>query len=184
MDAEAHPNWKSLEARHKGRLKFSTGDAAKLAKIRGAYDLVFEKDMLHHVPDPTAVLAQMKSKLKPGGLLVAVEANRFNPVFYVHLTLMGNHQHFTPGQLRRHFEAAGMLSPVQRVIEARVWPLSAAPFQDLMDSLQDLAEEITFLKPWLCYNAFGWRSGNLSVKLGSQHADSALAGQPFPGFQA
>lgn len=119
LDAEAHPNWKPLARRHKGRLNFQMGDAAKLGKLKGKYDLVFEKDMLHHVPDPVAVLRQMNAKGKKGGTLLVLEANRYNPVFYLHLTLMGDHQHFTPGQLMGHFKSAGIKAPELKRIEAR-----------------------------------------------------------------
>ena len=53
LDLEAHPRWKGLEKKWKGRLKFGTADAASIKKAApGKYDLVFQKDMLHHVPDP------------------------------------------------------------------------------------------------------------------------------------
>ncbi len=45
--------------------------------------------------DPAAALAEYRRVLRPGGTLVAIEGNRFNPVFYVHMTKLLGHEHFS-----------------------------------------------------------------------------------------
>ena len=157
VDLETHPRWEALRRRWKGKLRFMTVDAAGLGrKVKGRYDLVFEKDMLHHVPDPLAVLEEMKGKVKPGGCLAILECNRLNPVFYVHLTLMGNHQHFTRRQLVQLARDAALEGFGLKRVEARVWPVDSRRLQDLADAAQDLAERVAPLRPFLCYHLVEW----------------------------
>jgi 2-polyprenyl-3-methyl-5-hydroxy-6-metoxy-1,4-benzoquinol methylase len=156
LDIQPHPRWSEIEAKWKGRAKFRTGDAAALKAAKGGYDLVFEKDMLHHVPQPLDVLAEMKRLVKAGGRVVIAECNRLNPVFYIHLTLLGGHQHFTRRRLRALLEKAGLANYSLRLREARVWPLECALFQRLMDRVQDLIERMRIFNPWLCYHLVSW----------------------------
>ena len=158
LDLFPHPKWESRKKNYKGKLKFGTADAATLSKAApGVYDFVFQKDMLHHVPEPGAVLAQMKKKVKKGGRLAVLECNRFNPIFYVHLTLMGDHQHFTRGQLSRLLDAAELDDWKLKLIEARVWPINADFVQDLMDVVQNIIEVIPPLRPFICYHLAEWQ---------------------------
>jgi ubiquinone/menaquinone biosynthesis C-methylase UbiE len=156
-DLEAHPRWKAVAKAGRGRIRFATADAAKLDKLRGRYDLVFQKDMLHHVPDPTAVLRHMRRLTAPGGTLIVLECNRLNPVFYLHLTLMKGHQHFTLRRLRALLAEAGLQDAGLCRIEARVWPLGGEGLQDLADRLQDFAEALPPWRPFICYHAMQWR---------------------------
>lgn len=156
-DLEAHPRWPELARRYKGRLRFATADAAKLGKLKRPYALVFQKDVLHHVPDPGAVLAHMKRLCAPGGQVVVLECNRKNPVFYLHLTLLKGHQHFTNRRLAGLLDGAGLQGWTLKRIEARVWPLLGPRLQDLAERLQDLAEALPLWRPFICYHAALWR---------------------------
>ena len=40
--------------------------------------------------------------------------------------------------------------------ETRVWPINRAWAQRLIDRLQDLAEALPFLRPFLCYHVCVW----------------------------
>jgi hypothetical protein len=77
-------------------------------------------------------------------------------VFYVHLTLLGGHQHFTRSRLMGLAQAAGMEGARLSLLEARVWPWDNVGFQNLVDALQDAAERIGLLDPWLCYHLVRW----------------------------
>ncbi|MES2201159.1 MAG: class I SAM-dependent methyltransferase [candidate division FCPU426 bacterium] len=157
FDLESHPRWQRLAKESKGRIRFATADAAQLGSLKKPYDLVFQKDMLHHVPDPEAVLRAMKRLTAPGGTAVVLECNRLNPIFYGHLTLMRGHQHFTLPRLRALLQTAGMGSYSLKRIEARVWPLESLGFQNLMERMQDLAEALPFWRPFICYHAALWK---------------------------
>ena len=49
------------------------GDAARLPFADGSFDLVFTRYMLLHVPDPPAVVREMRRVTRPGGFTVAFE---------------------------------------------------------------------------------------------------------------
>lgn len=153
-DREAHPAWPGLAKAAHGRLAFARRDASD--KGTGAFDLVLTKDMLHHADDPAAALLALKARVKPGGRLVVVECNRLNPVFYVHLTLMEGHQHFTRSRLLGLLAGAGLDGVRLELIEARVWPLGGPFWQNVFDRLQDLAEALPPWRPFICYHAATW----------------------------
>lgn len=58
------------------RLNFLNGTAASLPLRNGAVDAVVALEMLEHVNDPKAVLAEIHRVLKPGGLCVVSTPNR------------------------------------------------------------------------------------------------------------
>ena len=158
-DLEPHPRWPALSRQHKGRIRFATADAERLDKLKKPYALVFQKDMLHHVPDPAAVLRNMKRLTAPGGTAVVLECNRMNPVFYLHLTLMKGHQHFTRARLNALMDEAGLQGRTLKLIEARVWPVESPALQDAAERLQDLAQALPTWRPFICYHAALWRRG-------------------------
>lgn len=63
--------------------QFGCGDAANLPFSDETFDVVFCRDVLHHVPDPGRVLMEMHRVCKPGGHLVLIEANGKNPIIYL-----------------------------------------------------------------------------------------------------
>jgi SAM-dependent methyltransferase len=155
-DVEAHPAWPDLAAGGESRLEFRVRDAA--APGDGNFDLVLTKDMLHHASDPVAALRSLKGRLRPGGRLAVLECNRRNPIFYVHLTLMENHQHFTKGRLLGLLKEAGLGDARLQVIEARVWPWGGRKFQNACDKFQDCAEALPLWRPFACYHAAVWKA--------------------------
>lgn len=159
VDMEARPSWPSVAKASRGRVRFRRGDAGALKGLRAGYDLVFEKDMLHHAGDPAAALREMARLARPRGRVLALEANRLNPVFYVHLTLLGGHQHFTRARFAALLAQAGLDGAALSRIESRVWPVNRAWAQRLIQRAEDLAEALPPLRPFLCYHAADWRKG-------------------------
>jgi ubiquinone/menaquinone biosynthesis C-methylase UbiE len=82
-------------------LTFRVANAENLPFADGSFDLVHSKDSLHHMESPERALAEYRRVLKPDGTALIVESNRYNPVFYPHMTLALGHDHFT----RRRFRA-------------------------------------------------------------------------------
>jgi ubiquinone/menaquinone biosynthesis C-methylase UbiE len=82
-------------------LRFLVGDAEALPFDSASFDVVHSKDSLHHMDAPERALAEYRRVLKPDGVALIVEANRYNPLFYFHMTRALGHEHFT----RRRFHA-------------------------------------------------------------------------------
>lgn len=51
-------------------LSFSIGDASNTGLPSGSYDVVFQKALIHHLPDPASAFAEAKRLLAPGGTLM------------------------------------------------------------------------------------------------------------------
>lgn len=156
FDIEAHPAWGQVQRASKGRIRFKRVSAEALPKLKGRWDLVFQKDVLHHVADPASLLVQMARLTKPGGSAWVLECNRLNPVSYLHLTLWGGHQHFTPWRLERLLEGAGLHHAVWLKVEARVWPLQSAAFQAFINRVQDLVQALPGLRHLAVYHLIRW----------------------------
>jgi ubiquinone/menaquinone biosynthesis C-methylase UbiE len=61
------------------RLSFIVGDADYLPLREDVFDIVFCKDLLHHVCDPMITLSEMKRVARISGKVLSIEANAYNP---------------------------------------------------------------------------------------------------------
>jgi ubiquinone/menaquinone biosynthesis C-methylase UbiE len=82
-------------------LTFRVADAEQLPFADATFDVVHSKDSLHHMESPERALVEYRRVLRPGGSALIVEANRYNPVFYPHMTRALGHEHFTRGRFRK-----------------------------------------------------------------------------------
>jgi|GEM_PF-1909627 SAM-dependent methyltransferase len=78
------------------RTEYIVADAKYLPLKNATFDLVFSKDLLHHVDKPIKVLKEIKRV--SNNIIIIVEANRCNLIELLY-TKFG-HQHFTLGQLK------------------------------------------------------------------------------------
>ena len=105
IDVEPSATWQDGPG-----LSFRTADAERLPFEDDAFDVVHSKDSLHHMERPDRALAEYRRVLKESGYGLVVEANRFNPIFYPHMTVALGHEHFTRGRfralIRREFPTA------------------------------------------------------------------------------
>jgi ubiquinone/menaquinone biosynthesis C-methylase UbiE len=96
IDVEPSESWANDDG-----LLFSVANAEELPFADGEFDLIHSKDSLHHMEDPDRAIQEYRRVLKPGGTVLIVEANRYNPFFWVHMTKMLGHEHFP----RKRFHA-------------------------------------------------------------------------------
>jgi ubiquinone/menaquinone biosynthesis C-methylase UbiE len=82
-------------------LSFLVANGERLPFERASFDIVHSKDSLHHMESPEDALREYRRVLCPGGHALIVESNRYNPSFYVHMTRVLGHEHFT----RKRFQA-------------------------------------------------------------------------------
>lgn len=101
VDVEAHRGWSDQP----DGVTFVETSAERLALPDASFDAVLERDALHHVGEPGRALREMRRVLRPDGIAVIVEANRWNPLFYVHMTRLHGHDHFGVAYLRGLLEA-------------------------------------------------------------------------------
>jgi ubiquinone/menaquinone biosynthesis C-methylase UbiE len=90
VDVEASDQWGDDE----DGIKFMVASGEELPFEDDEFDLIHSKDSLHHMEDPDKAIQEYRRVLKPGGAALIVEANRYNPIFFVHMTKMLGHEHF------------------------------------------------------------------------------------------
>jgi ubiquinone/menaquinone biosynthesis C-methylase UbiE len=131
-------------------LSFLVADAEQLPFGAASFDLVHSKDSLHHMDSPERALAEYRRVLRPAGAALIVEANRFNPLFYPHMTLALGHEHFT--RRRFHDLVAGAFPLVRfGAFEAHYVPgLDHA--LGLQDTVEEGLEQLAPFEPLLSYN--------------------------------
>ena len=101
VDVVPSPGWGDATG-----LTFQTADGEALPFDDGSFDLVHAKDSLHHMNDPERALAEVRRVLRTDGTALLVEANRHNPSFYVQMTVVRRHAHFTRGRFHELVRSA------------------------------------------------------------------------------
>jgi ubiquinone/menaquinone biosynthesis C-methylase UbiE len=148
LDLEPHPNW-GLQATE--GLMFSEGSLEKLAFPTASFDGAVVKDVLHHMANPQLGLRELNRVVKPNGPIVVMEANRYNPVFYLHLTLFGQHQHFSHRRFRELVSSSNPEFLFSRA-ESRCLPWDHPWLLFGLEILEEFLERTFFFQPWLTYH--------------------------------
>jgi ubiquinone/menaquinone biosynthesis C-methylase UbiE len=145
-DIESNPRWAELKSK---KLSFKKCDSEKLPFKNSSFDTVIEKDMLHHASDPEKAMKEMARVAKKR--IIVVEANRYNPLFYINLTLMNNHQHFTQKRFRSIIESAGLPFEIKH-FSARVCWINTPGAIKFFNAAEDLIEKFPPYRPIIEYN--------------------------------
>lgn len=117
LDVEAHSGWAIVAP----GVTFIESSAERLPFPDGSFDAVIERDALHHIGEPGRALREMRRVLRPEGVAVIVECNRWNPLFYLHMTRLHGHDHFNLPYLRGLLEATFDRVDL-RMLETRAYP--------------------------------------------------------------
>jgi SAM-dependent methyltransferase len=145
VDVERFETWRDGPG-----LTFRVADAETLPFEDRTFDVVHSKDSLHHMGSPDRALAEYRRVLKPGGSALIIEANRYNPTFFPHMTLAGGHEHFTRRLFRKlvravfpraRFDAfeAHYVPPLERVL-------------GVQHAIEEMLEWLPPARPLLAYN--------------------------------
>ena len=148
LDIKFNSNWSKIENQ---RIAFSVGDVCTMPFLNESFELVFEKDVLHHVVDPLEASREILRITKPGGHIVCIEGNRYNPIFYFHMTLMKGHEHFSKifftELMKTYSQEANIFS-----VESRVYPIKSIRVLHFLHYFENFMEKIPFIRNFLCYN--------------------------------
>jgi 2-polyprenyl-3-methyl-5-hydroxy-6-metoxy-1,4-benzoquinol methylase len=100
----------------RGELTLVVDDASALERVTARdFDAVVGAHILHHVQDLDGLLARARERLRPGGRVVFLEPNPWNPQWYVQVTLHPRRSwrvergllRMWPGPVRRRLLTAG-----------------------------------------------------------------------------
>lgn len=89
-------------------LRFQLAGIYEIPFEDNKFDYVFFHDVLHHIDEESqsyekhvAGLKEVLRVVKPGGKIVIVEGNRFNPLFYPHMVKKLGHEHFVQSYFKK-----------------------------------------------------------------------------------
>ncbi|MBW2050318.1 MAG: methyltransferase domain-containing protein [Deltaproteobacteria bacterium] len=169
VDIQEQENWRRLQGYG---ICFSVQDVQSMALRDRGFDTVFAKDVLHHVSDPDAALEEMKRVTRPGGTLTIIEANRYNPIFFLHMTVLLGHDHFTTRHfrrlLRRHFSSVRF-----ERIETRVYPTRSRVLLAACHALERWLENVPIFRPFLAYNVAFCQNEEQTTRSGECREEAA-----------
>lgn len=149
VDIKKWKEWGKLKSK---KLEFLISDARDLPFKDESFDVVFTKDTLHHILDKEKVLKEIKRVTKKEGRIYIVEVNRYNPIAYIHLTLMGHHEHFSRGQFRKlvlkYFKDVKF-----KQAESRVYPfVKNELIVNFIHKLEQFIEKLPIINQFSTYN--------------------------------
>lgn len=149
VDIKKWKEWGKLKSK---KLELIVADARKLPFKDESLDVVFTKDTLHHILDKEKVLKEIKRVTKKGGRIYIVEANRYNPILYIHMTKMLGHDHFTRGQFKKLI--LKFFKDVKfKHAESRVYPfIRNELMMDFVHKLEQFIEKLPIINQFSTYN--------------------------------
>ncbi len=88
----------------KDRLFFIRADAKRLPFKDHSFEMVYSHNMMHHIPDPRAMIEEMVRVLKPGGTFVLRDLKRLRPITrWFHVKIFGLHY---DRSMKRQYDAS------------------------------------------------------------------------------
>lgn len=146
LDIRSHEAWKNYS-----RCAFIVGDALFLPFRDESFDLVYEKDTLHHVEKQLSVLSEIRRVANKAARIVAIEANRHNPLLFLHMTLLLGHNHLTQKRFLELMRVSFGHCSFQ-AIETHAWPVKSSFLKMILKYLEMILESIPLLTPYRAYN--------------------------------
>lgn len=141
------------------KINFKLGSVYKLPYESNVFDYVFLHDVLHHVDEDTQsrikhkeVLEELKRVLKPGGTLMLIEGNRYNPLFYPHMVKHLGHEHFKQSYFKK-ITAECYTGVKFKFFEAHLYPSAVLKLFKIYERLMERFSPRAFL----AYNVAIWQ---------------------------
>jgi SAM-dependent methyltransferase len=127
IGVDLFPKKLAFAARELPGSRFATADGARLPFADASFASVFVRDLLHHVPEPRVVLAEVARVLRPGGAFCLLEPNGRNPLIWLQTRMVpaeAGARGFTPDVVSRFFEGLPFEAP--RIAARQPFPLRRA----------------------------------------------------------
>lgn len=148
IDIVKNPNWSK---RKKRNLQFKISEAEKLPFKDGSFDGLFLKDVIHHVDDIERILKEIKRVTTKDALIILIEGNRYNPLFFIHMTKMLGHEHLTQEDFKKlvlkYFPDAKFIH-----FEAHFIPFLDERVFKVFILLERILDRLPFINKLLSYN--------------------------------
>lgn len=148
VDILKSPFWKKKK---KKNLKFSVSKAEKLPFNSNSFNGFFLKDVIHHVEDMEMVMKEIRRVTTKNAKIVLIEGNRYNPLFYIHMTKIRGHEHLSFKDFRKlvlkYFPNAKFIH-----FEAHFIPFLDKKVFKFLILFERILPKIPFFKKLLSYN--------------------------------
>lgn len=150
VDIIKNPVWKKRE---RSNLKFVVSKAEKLPFKANTFSGLFLKDVIHHVEDMEMVMVmkEIRRVTTKNAKIILIEGNRYNPLFYIHMTKMRGHEHLSFKDFRKlilkYFPDANF-----KHFESHFVPLLGDGIFKVLIEIEKILDGVSFLKPFLSYN--------------------------------
>jgi len=145
----------------KDNIDFVVANVCSLPFKANSFDIVFEKDALHHVRDPQKALAEMSRVTAINGQIIVIEANRYNPFMYMHMTLLKGHQHLTRNNFKNLVKSLNSSRVTFASIESHVYPINNGITLRLLHFVEAFLEKVPLIRSFLSYNIGIVKKGDL-----------------------
>ncbi|MBI5449579.1 class I SAM-dependent methyltransferase [Candidatus Gottesmanbacteria bacterium] len=127
------------------RSRFTLGSIYALPYKSDAFDYVFVHDVLHHIDERRQRtdkhkegLRELRRVCKPGGSVVIVEGNRYNPLFYPHMVRMRGHDHFIQSYFMKLVRTVFSEDTISfRFFEAHLYPSAFLPLFKIYEFIME-----------------------------------------------
>lgn len=125
------------------RLNFKKGSIYKIP-YKETFDYVFVHDVLHHVDEKHSkekhlvALKELGRVVKKKGLIIIVEGNRYNPLFFPHMVKLKGHEHFKQSYFMKIIKEVFAKDRIEfRFFEAHLYPKSLLFFFKIYEFLME-----------------------------------------------
>lgn len=149
VDITYNPNW---EKRKSKKLNFIISKAEKLPFKANMFDGLFLKDVIHHVEDIEKTLKEIKRVTSKDALIILIEGNRYNPIFYIHMTKILGHEHLTQEDFKKlvlkYFPDSKFIH-----FEAHFIPFLSVRVFKVFIRLERILAKVPLISKLLSYNA-------------------------------
>jgi ubiquinone/menaquinone biosynthesis C-methylase UbiE len=148
--------YEHLNIKYISSLKFFKGQIYNIPFKNNSFDYVFLHDVLHHIDENKQSrikhimgLRKAKRVCKGRGYVIILEANRYNPLLYPHMVLIGRHNHFTQKYCRKVLKDVFGENINFRSFEAHFYP---AKWLNFFQFFERISEKFKIFEPFRAYN--------------------------------